>query len=207
MRRVRTCTATDCLGPAVRQGRCEMHYAKWRSTVTSPLPGVRPCSPSGSLASAWRGNDIGYAAMHDRVKTARGAASDHLCIDCGDAAAHWSYDHLDPEERLQPDGRRGHPYSLKIEHYQPRCAGCHARFDHANKGGLSAEAVAQIRQLHAEGKPQRAIARTFKVAQATISDVIHGRWPPPAETRGGPLDRCDRESGYHSMPHRGCILR
>jgi hypothetical protein len=50
--------------------------------------------------------DVGYTAVHDRLRTDRGQAASQTCIDCGRSAAQWSYDHLDPEERAVRHHRR-----------------------------------------------------------------------------------------------------
>lgn len=73
-----------------------------------------------------------YRGIHTRLQTARGAASTHPCVDCGQQAQHWSYDYNDPEQVYG----RGHrsPYSVHLEHYQPRCVPCHGRFDYGRPG-------------------------------------------------------------------------
>ena len=81
-----------------------------------------------------RRDDVGTRAAHDRVRTDRGPATDYACTDCGRPAAHWSYDHRDPDERTSPEG---YPYSLNTEHYEPRCVPCHKHFD-LNFLGLAA---------------------------------------------------------------------
>lgn len=71
-----------------------------------------------------------YGAAHGRVRTRRGPASNHACADCGEPAQHWSYDHLDPNERISSRGEsKGCAYSLVVDHYQPRCVPCHKRYD------------------------------------------------------------------------------
>ncbi len=74
--------------------------------------------------------EAGYGAAHDRVRTLHGPASDHPCIDCGQPAQHWSYDHTDPDTRYLT-GRSANPipYSLDPTRYQPRCVPCHKLFD------------------------------------------------------------------------------
>lgn len=72
---------------------------------------------------------VEYSAAHDRVRKAYGPASDYRCVDCGSAAEQWSYDHRDPSERLSATVKGRPPYSLKVEHYQPRCVSCHKVFD------------------------------------------------------------------------------
>ena len=73
---------------------------------------------------------VGYGAAHDRVRRANGSASGHACVDCGGRAAQWSYDHEDPDE-IQASGLSAGPisYSVKPEHYVPRCISCHKLFD------------------------------------------------------------------------------
>ena len=73
---------------------------------------------------------VSYGSAHVRVSKARGAAREYDCVDCGGAAEHWSYDHADPDEVTGPSASgRLVPYSLKVDHYEPRCATCHRRFD------------------------------------------------------------------------------
>jgi hypothetical protein len=81
---------------------------------------------TGEFNNFWHGDDIGFGAAHDRVTSQRGRAADQLCVNCGQPARHWAYDHLDPEEKRAD--KLG-PYSTKVEHYQPMCVPCHKRFD------------------------------------------------------------------------------
>lgn len=73
----------------------------------------------------------GYNAMHQRIKKAKGPASEYICVDCGDPATAWSYDHKDGGQYWQviPGCTEPVPYSIHMEHYQPRCASCHVRLD------------------------------------------------------------------------------
>lgn len=75
-----------------------------------------------------RQQDAGYSAAHARCETDRGPAKSHQCIDCGQQAQHWSYDHTDPHGRTDS----GYAYSLDPTHYSPRCVSCHKRFDLAH---------------------------------------------------------------------------
>ncbi len=70
---------------------------------------------------------VGYNAVHDRLTKDLGPAANRLCVDCGEPAAHWSYDHSDPEELTDP--RLGWAYSLDHSHYLARCNSCHRRLD------------------------------------------------------------------------------
>lgn len=83
----------------------------------------------------WSPGEGGYDAVHHRLRVHRGPAREHVCVDCGRQAREWSYDHKDPDELLHGNVRdsqwRNGPswYSRKLEHYEPRCAGCHRQFD------------------------------------------------------------------------------
>jgi hypothetical protein len=92
-------------------------------------------SNCGDRAEHRRRDDIVYATAHDRVRSDKGRVQDYPCIGCGNLADHWSYNHDDPDE-LHQEGLSAHPvaYSVKPEHYSPRCVTCHRRFDvaHAN---------------------------------------------------------------------------
>jgi hypothetical protein len=75
---------------------------------------------------------VGYATAHRRVVSARGKASLLSCADCGSSATDWSYDHRDEEELRQETVVNGitlHQlvYSLKPEHYQPKCRNCNIK--------------------------------------------------------------------------------
>lgn len=54
-----------------------------------------------------------YAAVHNRLWKERGHASLRRCVDCGQQAAHWSY-----------EGKIG-GYSSNLKRYRPRCIRCH----------------------------------------------------------------------------------
>lgn len=89
-------------------------------------PGVR--SPS------WKGDGVGYAGAHYRVRTQKGAAEDHPCADCGAPAREWSYVGGCPRERVT-DGTESMPpglrYSPDPDRYLPRCKSCHTYHDNA----------------------------------------------------------------------------
>lgn len=73
---------------------------------------------------------VDYQLAHWRLRKARGQASQHACADCGQQAAEWSYDGLDPDEML--DLRRNRyliRYSTDPKHYDPRCRPCHRAKD------------------------------------------------------------------------------
>lgn len=91
--------------------------------------GTRGCKP----APTPRQSEAGYGAAHSRVRRDKGSASQHACVDCNGTAYQWSYDHDDPDERTSTErNSTGMPYSLRSEHYEPRCVRCHKAFDRAH---------------------------------------------------------------------------
>ena len=116
------CVVEGCGGSHVGLGYCVKHYSRIKSNGTTDAPG----QGFGSDHRHWLGDEAGYRAIHTRLATARGTASAQTCVDCGMAAAHWSYDHTDPHERVSETGL---PYSPDLDRYQPRCAPCHHDLD------------------------------------------------------------------------------
>lgn len=137
------CAVDVCDNPDDEGIYCGKHAARFRRhgdplKVLEPYEIVRPTGPDNWN---WK-EEPGYTAAHDRVRRARGSASDHRCVDCGDSAYHWSYNHDCDEEitRLV----RGYyiSYSPNIDQYSPRCVPCHKRYDLGrNDSVLSAQEV------------------------------------------------------------------
>ena len=92
--------------------------------------GVRSC---GCLLrdtnSLKRLDALSYVSFHQRLRRDQGHASKRECVDCGQPAHEWSYDGLDPND-LPHERGEGIRYSLKPEHYHPRCRPCHRSHDH-----------------------------------------------------------------------------
>lgn len=105
----------DCGGSVVVTG----HHLLEGSTVSCG------CRAADARPGALRPL-VTYQAAHQRVKRLRGRPSQHACVDCSDPAEDWSYDHTDPAEVIDDQGR---PYSMDALHYEPRCRSCHRRFD------------------------------------------------------------------------------
>lgn len=124
-----TCLADGCDAPASNGGRklnlgssgyCRKHYLRVQKR------GDAAFEFKGANNTQWTGDNATNRCVHQRLHKARGKASSHSCVDCGGRAAHWSYDHTDPDERFDPE--KG-PYSIDINRYDPRCVRCHKRFD------------------------------------------------------------------------------
>lgn len=93
------------------------------------------CKKLSGFAGQWvkgqiRTSNPSYRTMHLRL--ARHApATNFACVDCGGKANEWSYDHQDPDELKEVWGRYPVSYSIKLDHYQPRCVPCHRTYDAA----------------------------------------------------------------------------
>lgn len=123
----RGCMVDGCDDKHKAKGYCQIHFDRWYKHGDPLL--VLP--PNGGSLKAdenpnWQGTRITYIAAHQRVIRLNGPAADHTCRHCGAKAAHWAYDHGDPEALTD---ERGYPYSTDPSHYMPLCGSCHKRFD------------------------------------------------------------------------------
>lgn len=117
-----TCSVGDCtMDSYAWDGLCRKHHlrSKNRSDVNFEY--------RGKANHCWTGDDVTYRGIHQRVRKQKGSAAAYPCIDCGGQARHWSYNHLHPEQRTDPI--TGAPYAADEANYEPRCAGCHKKFD------------------------------------------------------------------------------
>ena len=121
------CAVEGCARQRRARGWCEFHYRHWLRNG-DPLVALPIGNRNSREASPlWQGDAIGYGAAHDRLKAARGKASCHDCVDCAGPARDWSLVR-GAVVVTDPTGRR---YSLRLGDYEPRCVGCHARYDRA----------------------------------------------------------------------------
>ena len=70
---------------------------------------------TGEKSGKWKGDNVGYEGVHAWIRKHKGKASLYKCIDCGEQAKDWS--NVD------------HSYKRNLEDYQPRCIGCHRKYD------------------------------------------------------------------------------
>ncbi len=113
------CLIDDC-GKPTRSGSsawCEMHYRRWYRHGD-------PC-----VITCRRKSVVAYRTAHHRVSRARGPASSHRCVDCGEPAQQWAYNHRDPDERRGLSNGYLLPYSLDPMFYEPTCRSCHRLTD------------------------------------------------------------------------------
>jgi len=98
----------------------------------------------------------GYRALHQRLDSKRGKASSFACVDCGERAEQWSYDHSDPDEVTGLNGHDSCIYSTDLTRYQPRCIPCHVAFDapylrkRRPEPPTPEQVIAECRAAHAE---------------------------------------------------------
>ena len=110
------CLVEGCERKHRSNGYCHFHHTRW----------LRHGDPLMALKDMGQGDDIQYRAVHQRIRMQRGPATNYQCVDCGEQAAHWSYDHADPNERID---KNRCAYSIDVDRYQSRCIPCHRLFD------------------------------------------------------------------------------
>ena len=127
----RICSVENCDKPKKTRGMCGKHYKRFMKfgdvNMVKPKGGARYY---GGSSIERKGRNITYRSAHMRIEYLRGKASNHMCIDCGQTAYHWAYDHSDTNELTAPNGM---VYSPDVERYDPRCVPCHKVYD-AQKG-------------------------------------------------------------------------
>jgi hypothetical protein len=124
----RVCDIDGCGKPHQAKGLCGMHYERKSHYGNTDFVTPRyklPAPPPGSENILWKGDDVGYSAVHVRLKKWRGKPVDQTCA-CGDTARTWAYDHSDPNEKTSAEG----PYSLDLYRYTAMCYSCHTTLDH-----------------------------------------------------------------------------
>jgi hypothetical protein len=80
-------------------------------------------------------DEIGYRAAHHRVRSARGPASAHSCVDCGSTARDWSLRRNAAVTHTAPSN--GYPCRISPDpnDYEPRCKKCHGVYDSPSRSG------------------------------------------------------------------------
>jgi hypothetical protein len=113
-------------------GTLSVKFAKYLRNGMTTTCGDRQLHPRRRLLE-----NPTYEGMHYRVRSWKGKASSWNCTDCNGPADEWSYDHMDSDQRWErvTDGKGNAyevPFSVDIDHYQPRCRSCHYWFDRDN---------------------------------------------------------------------------
>lgn len=115
------CLMDGCYSPDRSLGLCEVHYRRFRRTG----------DPAGVGKGRPREASPTYVSVHSRLSFDRGPARLYRCVGCGERAAHWAYDHKDPNELVD-----GSPFSVDQSHYVPMCPRCHNAFDRGDEARL-----------------------------------------------------------------------
>jgi hypothetical protein len=114
------CSIDGCELAHYGRGWCASHYKRW---LRKGDPGSSDFAyPREDAHPRWAGDRITYSGMHKRVAAYRGTARQFPCVDCGNSAKTWAYDHIDPNELADDKGRA---YSSDVNHYDPKCHSCH----------------------------------------------------------------------------------
>ena len=149
---------------------CECGRDAWPlgSTLRPVLDPTLKGRPSRSCGKCSTPPDVPftYSGAHGHVRAKRGPASEHKCVDCGEQAHDWSYNHDDYQELIGPErpGAEEMVYSARPWIYVPRCRRCHRLFDDLMERVRSREVPpSDVPQLFAAllGKlgPLRSLAR------------------------------------------------
>jgi hypothetical protein len=88
---------------------------------------------SGEFSPGWKGDQVGYQALHCRIRKARGKASQHKCsAECGRQAYDWAQIHTESGFDVWAD-------------YVPLCRRCHIAYDRRGKSNRpSPDGIARI---------------------------------------------------------------
>lgn len=122
-RTVRPCIIDGCERLHYARRWCHAHYERWRKYGSPDI--LHPVGfASGPDHPDWLGDDVGYFAVHSRLRKERGAAPDHVCA-CGAPARDWSYQYGSALEQVDPTN--GHPFSTDLSSYAPECRPCNLR--------------------------------------------------------------------------------
>lgn len=113
-----TCAVDGCDRTGVSRSFCQKHL--WRLQKHGDPLAFTPPEERGIKGEAPTSSTI-----HRRLGRNRGPARSYSCVDCAGQAREWSYDGKDANEIPAATG----PYSLNLDHYEPRCVPCHRRYD------------------------------------------------------------------------------
>ena len=129
---MRTCDIEGCDKKHKGHGYCSAHIQTHRQGKI-PQGVVARRTPMAKWGTE-EDNGTSYRGAHERVKIARGKASEYMC-DCGSPATEWAYmnNDLDEQHEMVEGGLNRPPrlcaYSLNPDNYQPMCHPCHVKFD------------------------------------------------------------------------------
>lgn len=100
----------------------------------------------------WKGNGVGYGALHDWVKRHKGIT--HICEHCGKYVENTKYIHW---------ANTNHKYRRVLEDYIRLCISCHRKYDAKHndyKGGIYGNQNKQIQRYNYEKTTNRKTAQS-----------------------------------------------
>ena len=123
----------------------------------------------GDKNPRWAGDRANYSARHQRVKYARGSASQYPCQHCGtDDGSRYEWAQIHGTTGQSPDD------------YMPLCETCHEDYD----ARISREQAEEIRALRYFGVPRLTLAAMYDCTGTTITNICNTR------TRKRPVTGC-----------------
>lgn len=112
----------------------------------------------GSKNNKWKGDDVGYFALHGWVVRTKGKAQ--VCVDCGSTKwVQWA--------------NISHKYKRDELDWKSLCSICHRRFDGITK--FTKKQADEIKKRYKNGEKQTAMALELGVDQSTLSKIINNK--------------------------------
>lgn len=126
--------------------------------------------------------NVGYSALHWRVRQVRGRASDYPCVRCseygvGRRARHWATIH-------------GTDGTDPFADYVPMCQQCHFAYDGVNEGNRGVPKSPEHRAAISAGKKGKPTHRKSPDEISRIKAKLKGR---PSPTRGMKMGEATKE--------------
>ena len=121
------CGVAGCELPRRRGRYCPKHTARIarHGDPHKVIPHSERNFLTGEDHPKWTGDEATYNAVHMRLRTQRGSASEYRCISCPAVAEQWAYVHNRERSATAVEG----PYSVVLADYEPMCVRCHKRMD------------------------------------------------------------------------------
>ena len=138
------CSVEGCKRKSVANGMCLAHDAESKGNLCSEHGCKAPVKARGLCSKHYQQvlkygsvqpiRELRYKAMHRRVWSRFGSASNYDCVDCGKQAYDWSYTHGCSDELVSIEHEYlGFTFCPHVDHYEPRCRPCHDRYDNRSE--------------------------------------------------------------------------
>jgi hypothetical protein len=126
------CSVDGCDSPAKAYNMCPMHYGRWKNHGDPLAEPRRAEAKYESEAYNWRGDEVGYDAVHIRMKKSLPstcALADESCKGRLEVAFRGHDTPLELWRYHEANGRTI-PFSTNPDHYWRLCRSHHVRLDH-----------------------------------------------------------------------------